>query len=83
MQRNLKSIEGFAARLDVLAFDTNAARQFGQIKAELEQTGQSIGSYDMMLAGHARSQGLVMVTNNTREFSRVDGLRIENWLEQT
>ena len=65
-----------------MPFDAQAARQFGQIKAELEHKGNTIGSYDMMIAGHARSQGLVVITNNGREFKRIDGLRVENWVVQ-
>ena len=62
--------------------EKSASRQFGQVKAELELQGQKIGSYDAMIAGHARSQGLIVVTNNVREFKRVEGVRIVNWLEQ-
>jgi tRNA(fMet)-specific endonuclease VapC len=80
IERNLLDIEGFAARLSVLDFDAEAATQFGQIKAALEKRGDVIGPYDMMIAGHARSQGLILVTNNEREFLRVEGLRVENWL---
>ncbi len=67
---------------EILAFDDGAARQFGQIKAELESAGQKIGAYDMMIAGHARSQGLILLSNNMNEFSRVSGLRLENWVEE-
>ncbi|HBA66023.1 MAG TPA: VapC toxin family PIN domain ribonuclease, partial [Methylococcaceae bacterium] len=81
VQRNLLDIEGFAARLEVLSFDAHAARQFGQISAELLRAGMTIGAYDMMIAGHARSLGLIVVSNNVREFSRVSGIRLENWLE--
>jgi tRNA(fMet)-specific endonuclease VapC len=80
--KNLATLEGFAARLSVLDFDQNAGTQLGQIKAELETSGHTIGSYDMMIAGHARSQGLIIVTNNVREFSRVEGIRIQNWVAQ-
>ena len=79
---NLKVIEGFAARLEVLDFDMNAAYHSGQIIAVLESQGQKIGAYDSQIAGHARSRGLIVVTNNIREFSRVPGLLIENWLDQ-
>lgn len=82
VERNLNDIEGFAARLEILPFDEPAARHFGQVKAELERQGNPIGAYDMMIAGHGRSQGLILVTNNGREFKRVDGLRVENWIEQ-
>jgi len=79
-ERNLKDIEGFAARLEVLAFDEQAATHFGQIRAELAKIGTPIGPYDTMIAGHARALGLVLVTNNIKEFSRVLGLRLENWV---
>lgn len=81
-QRNLSDLEGFSARLEILPFDEQASTHFGQVKAELELQGTKIGSYDTMIAGHARSQGLIVVTNNVREFKRVEGLRVENWLEQ-
>lgn len=76
---NLDVVEGFAARLTVLPFEEKAAAHYGQIRAELEHKGTPIGPYDLMIAGHARGEGLVLVTNNVREFERVDGLRIENW----
>jgi tRNA(fMet)-specific endonuclease VapC len=78
-QRNLIDIEGLAARLEVSPFDVGAATNFGQLRAELYGQGKPIGPYDMMIAGHARSLGLILVTNNEREFNRVPGLRIENW----
>ncbi len=77
--RNLQDIEGLAARMDVLSFDYQAATHFGQVRAELTKTGKSIGPYDSMIAGHARALGLILVTNNMREFKRVPGLRVENW----
>ena len=78
-EKNQTDIEGFASRLDVLPFEEQAAAHFGQIRAELYRIGKPIGPYDMMIAGHARSKGLILVTNNVREFERVPGLRIENW----
>ncbi len=78
-ERNLADVEGFAARLDVMPFDEAAAFHFGQLRAELAKKGKSIGPYDQMIAGHARSLGLILVTNNVAEFKRVPGLRIENW----
>ena len=67
------------ARLEVLPFEERAAAHYGEIRADLERAGTPIGPYDLMIAGHARSQGLTLVTNNTREFERVGGLRTENW----
>lgn len=78
--RNLFSIEGFAARLEVLNYDKEAATHTGQLRAELARVGKPIGPYDQMIAGHARSQGLILVTNNRREFDRVPGLRVEDWV---
>ncbi|WP_422329458.1 PIN domain-containing protein [Thiothrix eikelboomii] len=79
--KNQADIEGLAARLEILDFDDLAAAHFGQVRAELYAVGQPIGPYDMMIAGHARSTGLILVTNNLREFERVQGLRLENWAE--
>ncbi|MGC9387250.1 MAG: type II toxin-antitoxin system tRNA(fMet)-specific endonuclease VapC [Hydrogenovibrio sp.] len=79
-EKNLADIEGLIARLLVLDFDSEAANHFGQIRAELYSQGQPIEPYDMMIAGHARSKGLILVTNNTKEFERVHGLRLENWV---
>ena len=78
--RNLADVEALAARMEVLPYDSHAAVHFGQIRAELARAGKLIGPYDLMIAGHARSQGLILVTNNLREFKRVRGLRVENWV---
>jgi tRNA(fMet)-specific endonuclease VapC len=82
-ERNLAVVEGFAARLDVLAYDRQAAMHSGQLRAELQKIGKPIGPYDQMIAGHARSQGMILVTNNIREFERVPGLRVEDWVSAT
>lgn len=79
-QRNLTVVEGFAARLDVLDYDECAAEHTGQLRAELAKAGTPIGPYDQFIAGHARALGLILVTNNLREFQRVPGLRVEDWL---
>jgi tRNA(fMet)-specific endonuclease VapC len=76
---NRLEVNRFCARLDVLAFDENAAGHAADIRAALQKKGQAIGAYDTLIAGHARSMGLVVVTHNLREFSRVDGLRLEDW----
>ena len=77
---NLAAVEQFAARLQVLPFAERAASHFGQLRAELEKAGQPAGAYDVMIGGHARSEGLIIVTNNRREFDRMNGLRVENWI---
>ncbi|EPU4252619.1 type II toxin-antitoxin system tRNA(fMet)-specific endonuclease VapC [Escherichia coli] len=78
-ERNLAIIEGFISRLDVLDYDCAAATHTGQIRAELARQGRPVGPFDQMIAGHARSRGLIIVTNNTREFERIAGLRLEDW----
>lgn len=78
-ERNLAVVEGFAARLEVLSYNEIAATHTGQLRAELARNGTPIGPYDQLIAGHARSCGLIIVTNNRREFDRVPGLRIEDW----
>jgi len=79
-EKNLADVEGFAARLEVLKYDQEAAAHTGQLRSELAKAGTPIGPYDHMIAGHARSQGLILVTNNRREFDRVPGLRVEDWV---
>ncbi len=79
---NLQVLEGFFARLEVLPFDIPASAQAAQIRADLAARGTPIGPYDTMIAGHARSVGLVLVTNNLKEFERVDGLRVANFIDQ-
>ncbi len=74
-------IRAFLENVEVLSFDRPAAREAGEIRAHLAATGQLIGAYDLLIAGHARSLGAVLVTNNVREFSRVRDLRLENWVE--
>lgn len=78
-EKNLAVVEGFAARLEVLSYDELAANHTGQLRAELARNGTPIVPYDQLIAGHARSRGLIMVTNNRREFDRVPGLRVEDW----
>jgi tRNA(fMet)-specific endonuclease VapC len=78
-EKNLPVIESFLARLAVLDYDLRAAEHTGQLRAELQKIGKPMGPYDQMIAGHARSLGLIVITNNEREFDRVPGLRVENW----
>jgi tRNA(fMet)-specific endonuclease VapC len=76
---NLTAIEHFVARLDVLPFDARAAVHYGQLRAELERAGTPRGPHDMQIGGHARGEGLIVVTNNVAEFGRMPGVRVENW----
>lgn len=79
--KNLATVNDFVSRLTVLPYDEQAAFHYGDIKTNLEKKGKTIGDNDLHIAAHARSKGLVVVTNNTREFERVEGLRIEDWTQ--
>ena len=76
---NLAVVEDFCSRLEVLPYTARAAQHYGAIRAKLEIQGQTIGVNDLHIAAHARSEGLTLVTNNLREFERVDALLLENW----
>ena len=78
--QNLQVIEDFVSRLEVLPYAAQAAAQYGAIRGALEKLGQTIGVNDLHIAAHARSAGLVVVTNNVSEFARVPGLVLENWV---
>ncbi|MDO9042386.1 MAG: tRNA(fMet)-specific endonuclease VapC [Desulfocapsaceae bacterium] len=77
---NLLQVEDFISRLEVLSYGNKAASHYGDIRADLERKGTPIGVNDLHIAGHARSEGLTLVSNNVREFERVDALRLVNWL---
>lgn len=77
---NLRQIEDFVSRLEVLEYGSKAASHYGDIRSVLERKGTTIGVNDLHIAGHARSEGLTLVTNNLREFERVEGLRLDNWV---
>lgn len=76
---NLLQVENFISRMDVLPYGVKAAAHYGQIRADLEKKGTPIGINDIHIAGHARSEGLMLITNNVREFERVEALRIADW----
>lgn len=78
--RNLAAVEDFCSRLVVLAYGEKAAWHYGSIRATLEKMGITIGVNDLHIAGHARSEGLTLVSNNLREFERVPGLTLDNWV---
>ncbi|MCI5162314.1 MAG: tRNA(fMet)-specific endonuclease VapC [Candidatus Electrothrix sp.] len=79
-EHNLRQVEDFSSRLEILEYGKKAAEHYGDIRADLERRGTPIGVNDLHIAGHTRSEGLVVVTNNLREFERVAGLRVTNWL---
>jgi tRNA(fMet)-specific endonuclease VapC len=78
---NLQAVEQFSARLEILAFPPKAAVHFGQIRADVERRGQPVGPFDMLIGAHARAEGLTVVTNNTREFPRLPGVQVEDWMD--
>lgn len=80
VDKNLEAVEDFISHLEVLPYEAKASQHYGQIKAVLEKKGEIIGENDIHIAAHAISQGLILVTNNVREFKRVPNLAVENWV---
>ena len=80
--KNAHALVRFLSAIGVIDFGTKAAAAYGEIRANLERKGTAIGNMDMLIAAHARSLGLTVVTNNTKEFARVEGLEIENWVSE-
>lgn len=81
--QNFQAVQDFTSRLQILPYDEAAATHYGQIRAALERAGTPIGVNDLHIAAHARSRGLILVTNNLREFQRVPALQTENWVPST
>lgn len=81
IEKNRMALVLLLSNIEIMDFDSYAAEGYGKIRADLEKSGKPIGSLDMMIAGHAKSLGYTIVTNNTKEFMRVDGLKLENWAE--
>jgi tRNA(fMet)-specific endonuclease VapC len=81
VSENLATVEDFCSRLEVLPYGPKAAQHYGAIRAALEKFGQPIGVNDIHIAAQARSEGLVLVTNNLGEFARVPALEVENWVQ--
>lgn len=77
--RSLTVVEDFCSRLEVLPYGPKAAQHYGSIRSALEKRGQPIGVNDLHIAAHARSEGLTLVSNNLREFERVEALQLANW----
>jgi tRNA(fMet)-specific endonuclease VapC len=78
-QKDRAALEFFLRHIEVLDYPAGAAADYGSIRAALKSRGTLIGPNDMLIAAHARCMGLILVTNNTREYGRVPGLKIENW----
>jgi len=79
-KRNALVLTQFTAVVRCLPFSHHAAAEYGRIRADLQRRGKPIGPLDMLIAAHAKSEGLTLVTNNTREFERVEGLMLEDWV---
>ncbi len=79
-EQNRLALMMFLSGIKVLPFDSEAAREYGDIREDLSRKGTIIGGNDLLIAAHARAEGLILVTNNAREFERVEGLRVENWV---
>lgn len=79
--RNREALEMFLAPLDVMPFDVLAIWHYGELRAGLGRRGLPVGALDTMIAAHALASNTILVTNNTREFARVPGLRLKNWAE--
>jgi len=77
--RSLATLQQLVAVIQVMPLTEAAGRHYGEIRSALERAGQTIGNNDLWIAAHARAEGWVLVTNNEREFRRVDGLAVENW----
>ena len=77
--RNRLALLTFLSAIDILPFDANAAREYGEIRHQLTSQGTPIGSNDLLIAAHAKAEGLTLVTNNIKEFERVPHLKLANW----
>ena len=78
-KQNSKRLEEFLTPFEILPYDENASKFYGSIRSQLESQGSVIGPLDMLIAAHALSNDLVLVTNNEKEFNRIESLKIENW----
>jgi tRNA(fMet)-specific endonuclease VapC len=77
---NAKRLSDFLMPFEILPYDSEAASAYGDIRSQLEQTGQTIGPLDLLIGAHALSRDLIIITNNTKEFSRIERLAVENWV---
>ena len=80
VEKNFRAIESFLMPFDIVDYDYSASIEYGKIRADLEKKGQVIGGMDIQIAAHAKSLGMIVITNNTNEFKRVHGLEIDNWV---
>ena len=78
-EKNAIALNQFLSIVDILPFDDDAATEYGKICATLRRQGTPIGVMDMLIAAHAKAKGLIIVSNNVKEFARVEGLELKNW----
>lgn len=81
VERNRLALSLLLSNIEIKSFDVDAADCYGKIRSDLEKKGTPIGPLDMMIAGHAKSLGCTLITNNEKEFKRVKGLKISNWMK--
>ena len=79
-EKNRAALEHFCVRIELLPYSEQAAEEYGIVRSDLENKGQVIGPNDLHIAAHAKAASLVLVTNNVKEFDRVEGLTVENWI---
>ena len=79
-EKNLEALKQFLIPFELFQFDYNCAIEYGKIRSDLEKKGTPIGALDMLIAAHAKSLSHILVTNNEKEFKRIEGLKIENWV---
>lgn len=79
-EQNKAALEAFLKPFTIVDFDTKAAETYASIRADLESKGKIIGANDLLISAHALSRGLILVTNNVKEFERIGDLQIENWI---
>jgi len=80
IEKNLNTIKNFLLPFEIIDFDEKSAIEYAKIKANLRKKGQIIGELDMQIAGVALSNNLILITNNEKEFNRIENLKIENWV---
>lgn len=81
IEKNTIALYKFLSIVEILDFDSSSAAEYGKIRADLKRKGTPIGNMDMLIAAHAKSEDLIVVTHNTREFERIEGLQLEDWFE--
>ena len=82
IEQNRTALRSFLSTLEIVPFDDRDAEQFGIVRALLERQGQPIGAYDLHIASQGLARDMIVVTNNEKEFQRVPGLKVENWVER-